>query len=430
MKKMFKKTAALVLVLLAFATPASAGAGGEGYETDVKEERAIVDEWVAPHAKGNPSFAFYKNRSGFAKLKADNEAWTHFRFFYDSQKSEYLLSSGTYDERIGTARIIRAKGEPDRLAVRGEFIDHADRLVKFDYELVRAADARKAGASLPAGEYSILKPEPHWMLGDWSAGSGDPMTVNVRGYGGTVSLFSMSVPGGWDAGGDINLSAKLRWDAGRKAFEIWTGSVFSREGRIVVSDQRKWGYVWPSSGKDASSETLRIEFNSHGQTFRAVLKKEKKTLAALPEETLQKLRGTWVSQSGMIMKIVLGKSEYESKIYIGDMLWRLVTPQWDTEVSKIVFFCAEPAWKGEPVKGPDGVIYGKDRDFRLCTAELSKDGKTLTLAGVHGFNSFKMPHNDMTKSGKPVPFTSVLVKGNKKSQPRGDYTDAAPARRR
>jgi hypothetical protein len=78
-----------------------------------------------------------------------------------------------------------------------------------------------------------------------------------------------------------------------------------------------------------------------------------------------------------------------------------------SEVSKIVFFAADLCWKGEPVKGPDGVIYGEDRDFRLCAAELSKDGKTLTLVGVQGFSSFKGSCGDLTKNRKPVSFTSI-----------------------
>jgi hypothetical protein len=66
------------------------------------------------------------------------------------------------------------------------------------------------------------------MLGDWSAVSGIPMTVNVSGYGGNVSLFIIKVPSG-----DIDLTGNLGWDAGRKALEQWTGEVFRGEGRIV-----------------------------------------------------------------------------------------------------------------------------------------------------------------------------------------------------
>jgi hypothetical protein len=129
-----------------------------------------------------------------------------------------------------------------------------------------------APASAEEG-FSISKPDGHWLVGDWSAISGTPMTVTVTGHGGEVSLFMLKVPGGWDAGSDINLSAKLRWDAGRKAFEMWTGASLTREGRAVVTDVRKWGWAWPASGQDEASETIQIEFNSHGQNFKAKLRK-------------------------------------------------------------------------------------------------------------------------------------------------------------
>ncbi|MDR1509017.1 MAG: hypothetical protein LBS53_05220 [Synergistaceae bacterium] len=261
-------------------------------------------------------------------------------------------------------------------------------------------------APLSAAGFSISKPEPHWMIGDWSSVSGTPMTVSVRDYSANLPFLMISVP----SVDIINFSAHLRWDDERNAFELWTGASYIREGRVVTEDVRTWGYVWPSSGKDASSETLLIELNSHGQTFEAVLEKEIKTFSGLGEESLEQLRGTWVSQSGLDMKIILGKTVYDSSIEIGDMSWQFKDPQWDAEVSKIMFFAADLSWKGEPVEGPDGVIYGEGRDFRLCTGELSNDGNTLTLTGVHGYNSFKMPYTDTTESDEPIPFTSVLVR--------------------
>jgi hypothetical protein len=143
MKNMVKKMAALVaLALLAFAAPAFAESGGGVWETNVKEERAILGDWVAPRANGNPLFGFYKNRAGFAHLRADKEAWTHFQFIYDPKKSEYQINDMSDGSRLGTARLIRTKGKPDTLAVKGQFIDHADRVVKFEYSLVRSGKGK------------------------------------------------------------------------------------------------------------------------------------------------------------------------------------------------------------------------------------------------------------------------------------------------
>ncbi|MDR1509018.1 MAG: hypothetical protein LBS53_05225 [Synergistaceae bacterium] len=125
-------------------------------------------------------------------------------------------------------------------------------------------------APLSADGFSITKPDPHWMIGDWSSVSGTPMTVSVRDYRASLPFLMITVP----IVDIINFSAHLRWDDERNAFELWTGSSYTREGRVVTEDVRTWGYLWPSSGKDASSETMRIELNSHGQTFEAVLEKD------------------------------------------------------------------------------------------------------------------------------------------------------------
>ena len=418
MRNIFASTAFFVILTLAFAMPVFANDGSNAYQTNVKEELAVVDDWVAPHANGNPLFGFYKNRAGLIRIQNDSDAWTHTQFIYDPEKSEYLISG--LSGGSGTARLVRSKGKPDKLTVSGKFLDNAGRWVEFEYELVRKADAKKAGSSLPAGEYSIRKPEPHWMNGKWKTRSGTPMEASVSGNDGTPLFFMLKVVGGQESGDDIDCPVDLSWEESKKAFRMWNAGKAIREGQVVLMNEQTYGYIWPSSGEDADSETLRIEFYS-GKTFEAVLEREKMTLAGLPEETLNKLRGTWVSKSGLKMKIVLGKSPWESSIHMGDTWWRLDMPQWDTELSKIVFFCANPAWAGTLVKGPDGMIYGKDRDFRLCTAELSKDEKTLTLYGVHGYNSFEGPSYTLKESDEPVPFTSVLVKGNKNSKPRGDY---------
>lgn len=92
MRKNFVPAAFLVILTLAFAAPVFAEAEGTVFKTVEEAELAVMDEWVAPRAKGNPRFWFYENRRLSMSIREDDEAWDNLDFLYDPEKSEYLIS--------------------------------------------------------------------------------------------------------------------------------------------------------------------------------------------------------------------------------------------------------------------------------------------------------------------------------------------------
>ena len=113
------------------------------------------------------------------------------------------------------------------------------------------------------------------MHGEWKTRSGAPITLSAITRTEAPPFLYFQIKDGREPGYDLSVTVDLDWEASEKAFRMWDGEKSIQEGRTVFMYEQTRGYVWPSAGEDADSETLRMEYNSGGETFEAVLERVK-----------------------------------------------------------------------------------------------------------------------------------------------------------
>jgi len=240
------------------------------------EERKIADvRWVEPPLRRDPvpCFEFYSgNKGGQLALSPyisanDKGIFTTFPdFSFDPKTSEYVLLGVENNDfvEIGRARLV--PGNPEKLNISGTFIDReSNKRVRYQYELVRESDARSMRAPASRGGFTVEDSEWAWLEGTWKPQSGNQAEVTFRGSAMTfIELF--------DKNGEPTelTTATAVWNDEIKAFELLHIAMYPGMRREIL---RKFGYLRPSSGEHAPSQTLEFQFTNQDGVHNWVLRK-------------------------------------------------------------------------------------------------------------------------------------------------------------
>ena len=272
------------------AVTAFADSGGqESGRTLTAEEKKIVGIWTEPpityitdkwgYKTMIPMIDFYDTGRGQLSL-TDDISNRIISFHFDPETSEYVLltdefapiTEGNLDyAEMGRARLV--PGTPEKLDISGTFIDRETRKrVHYKYELARESDAKSMSAPSSPGWFREEESEWAWLAGKWKTISGDPVVVTFEGSSSVWIYYSDDDQRLYDDDGNtIYNNASAVWDDDEKAFRLLSIAQWGDARRSINHD---FGYLRPSSGEFAPSETLELEYYESSHAFRAVLEKE------------------------------------------------------------------------------------------------------------------------------------------------------------
>jgi hypothetical protein len=277
-------TAVLLLTNASVTAFANSGGARRPDRALTAEEKKIVGTWTEPpltyvtnkwgYKMMSPEIEFYDNGRGRFSITVDISG--HIDLFrFDPETSEYVLITEENSEYVEMGRARLVSGQPRKLNISGTFIDReTHKRVRYQYELARESDAKSMRAPPSPGWFTVEDSEWAWLAGKWKTLSGDQAVLSFRDSNYVIIRLSDSDDERFfdDDGNEIyNNTATAVWDDKEKAFRLLSIAMF---GDMETAINHDFGYLRPSSGKFAPSETLELEYYESSLALRAVLSKD------------------------------------------------------------------------------------------------------------------------------------------------------------